>query len=367
MEITEHPRYELHAQLIEQERQIHSIQLQDEAKHTRPGQAFAQPRAPSMLEFGSTSKKELEKHFARASSGTSRDGGGGGADVGAESKISMQLEDSGHSIPDHAEAIERIRGTEDFVSRKGAQKPTRLGARLNAQPGESDEHLRIDEDSSKFSVIETLEDSSTFLDQDRRLENISSSSDTDSFSSHNMSLDGSEGMQAQAHQMPNRGLPMASGVQQGNEDPFERFRKWHARTSFPRDLFLHERGDQVGDDGDGSLTTGLSPGLPRQGCSQARVSSACSMESALSWDPNLIPSEWQIKGRIIEAFNLPRLQNREVGTFVCCISLIQDLRGVAYQRYLHLDHLIGSAAVLRNAPGSLQGLSLCAECKISCV
>ena len=63
-----------------------------------------------------------------------------------------------------------------------------------------------------------------------------------------------------------------------------------------------------------------------------------SLPSVIAWDPSKLPNEWQIRGRIIEAYNLPRANDDTSGSYVCCISLIQDLKGVAYQHYLCLDH-----------------------------
>ena len=174
------------------------------------------------------------------------------------------------------------------------------------------------EDSSKFSLIEGLEDSSFYPGhQNRRLENISSSSESDT-SSQNMSLDNSERMESQ---IPSDDLMKMKG-EKGDEDPFERFRQWHARTSNPRDLLLE--------------------GRPRWSQTSSSVDSL--PQAPLSWDPNILPSEWLIRGRVIEAFNLPRMKDDEAASFACCISLIQDLRGVAYQRYLNLDHLKGITA-----------------------
>jgi len=71
---------------------------------------------------------------------------------------------------------------------------------------------------------------------------------------------------------------------------------------------------------------------------QVRASRDESLTSVSAWDPTKLPIEWQIRGRIIEAYNLPRMHDDTPGSYVCCISLIQDLKGVAYQHYMCLDH-----------------------------
>ena len=320
MEITEHPRYELHAQLIEQEQQIHTIQLQDEGKHarTKPAYPAAQRSAPSAHPPASQSKNKFNAPSAKISGETEKgqdrtnpDSGGYPPSLYGNSRPTLPKTWEG-GIADHK--VHKLSPNAD-VSRS---------------PSIDREDFPIGEDSSKFSLTEGLEDSSLYPgDQNRRLENISSSSESDT-SSQNMSFEDSERMQSH---VPSDGLVKTKS----DEDPFERFRQWHARTSFPRDL-----------------VPGQLEGRPRWSQTSSSVDSLPHVP--LSWDSNILPSEWLIRGRVIEAFNLPRIKDEEAGSFVCCISLIQDLRGVAYQRYLNLDHLKGLAAGHRiDSPESIIG------------
>lgn len=180
-----------------------------------------------------------------------------------------------------------------------------------------DDQTSVEEvDSSKFSLVEGWEDTI------QNIENASSSSDTAYLSSN----EGSEHKQSLS-------LRKSSADDQGEEDPFERFRKWHARTSFPRYFlaagnmnrdWVHAFGDDLG--------------IKKSDTVQVRASRDESLTSVIAWDPTKLPNEWQITGRIIEAYNLPRMHDDTPGSYVCCISLIQDLKGVAYQHYLCLDH-----------------------------
>ena len=201
-----------------------------------------------------------------------------------------------------------------------------------------DDQTSVEEaDSSKFSLVEGWEDTIHDADEDdeKRFENISSSSET----AYPSSNEGSE------HRHP---LLKSSADDQGDEDPFERFRKWHARTSFPRDML--EAGN-INRDWMNAFSEDLSAQTGPHGedyCAreekkqsdqvQVMASRDESLSSVIAWDPSKLPNEWQIRGRIIEAYNLPRANDDTSGSYVCCISLIQDLKGVAYQHYLCLDH-----------------------------
>ena len=197
---------------------------------------------------------------------------------------------------------------------------------------EYDEQTSVEEaDSSKLSFVGGWEDSTQFLDEDededKKIENVSSSSETASLSD-NLSNDGSE-----------RGKGMQCSIKssvddQGDEDPFERFRKWHARTSFPRDLVS---GGNQSDDREHSLPGDGTRKRPPE-LMKLKARGQESLPSVMAWNPNMLPSEWLICGRVIEASNLPKPSNNQAGSYICCISLIQDLKGLAYQRYLFLDH-----------------------------
>jgi hypothetical protein len=217
-------------------------------------------------------------------------------------------------------------------------KPSRVTPMQNTlQSGalsrEYDEQTSVEEvNSTKLSLVEGWDDSTQYLDDDesRRLENVSSSSETGSFSD--------EGSEQFRDDVQTLSLPKSNGDDRGEEDPFERFRKWHARTSLPRDLVgAHD----MGGDGEDASDDQTTHHLTTSEMSRSGQSGHDSLPSVVVWNPNMIPSEWLIRGRVIEAFNLPRMSNDAAGCYVCCLSLIQDLKGVAYQRYLFLDHQKG--------------------------
>lgn len=290
VEITEHPRYQLHAQLIEQEQKMHTVRHLPSGQRSAPGappesvkgslSSPAQKNTNGASHYGQASKPaEPGTNYVKLTGVTSRGFRTNLQGPHANRMMSIQMHPTG-SLTD-----------------------------------EYDDQTSVEEvDSSKFSLVEGWEDTI------QNIENASSSSETAYLSSN----EGSEHKQS---------MRKSSADDQGEEDPFERFRKWHARTSSPRYFlaagnmnrdWVHAFGDDLGKKESDTV--------------QVMASRDESLTSVTAWDPTKLPNEWQIRGRIIEAYNLPRMHDDTPGSYVCCISLIQDLKGVAYQHYLCLDH-----------------------------
>ena len=327
VEITEQPRYHLHAQLIEQEQQMLTAVLLDNKQNTETAETPLPRRSSSGATRtspgprGSSSKNTSTASTTNTIHGACKENG---KPVNAPS---TSHEDVLKPTRPTTSEIKLATGAPVANAGKGvgAGKASRIVSKPNLGPtgdlsgdyddptsGEDTDSSVEDVDSSKLSLFEGWDaklslfegwDESIQADDDKKLENISSSSGTCSLSDM-VSLYGSEQVPAK---QPAALLPKNSAA--GQDDPFERFRKWHARTSSPRGLI-----------GRGNLES-ENQALP----------------PVISWNPNTLPSEWLIRGRIIEAFNLPKTENNAAGSYICCFSLIQDLKGVAHNRYLSLD------------------------------